>query len=524
MRGFGMLVLVGLVGCGRQHAPPADPPPVDARTANPSITNARTPGATTEGAVGLVAPLADARTHSETVFRWRLPQPLRRVLLQVCRDRACREVVDSQEVKGESARAAAKLPTGSYFWRVRVVETAVTTPAWRFQHVAERRTAGYSTGGMLDVNGDGCSDLVVDVRSRSPDGARILYGGEQVFARGSMLPASSVPLLRETHTAIIGDVNADGYADVMIGEPRDDAPGQTGTPQRSYTDSGSLVLLLGRRDGVASEPARRWLGEVASNLGAGFCTGGDLDGDGKDDVGVVARLDQDGRLPRSFSQVLNLSHLLDGEQSATVTVARRAEPCSIPGDVDSDGRAEMVALVWDEKARCAVPAVVGKDFALNLPCDAWDWIDGGDFDGDGIADVVVEREAEARARILERRGSGGDVKEFDIDAPPELGRIHVGHVVTDVDGDGRSDLIVAPIAPNARRLWVVKGSPDGLGWRGEVPLPEPVSVLGAGDFDCDGRGEVAVRATSSGQIFLVEMVDDAMTTTKTAAAISTLQR
>ncbi len=89
-----------------------------------------------------------------------------------------------------------------------------------------------------------------------------------------------------------GDVNGDGYADVIVGAPNYD---------NGQTDEGRAFVYLG--GAAVSRPRPTWTAE-GDQAGAGFgvsvATAGDVNGDGYADVIVGARLlrqRRDGRGP-----------------------------------------------------------------------------------------------------------------------------------------------------------------------------------------------------------------------------------
>jgi hypothetical protein len=70
------------------------------------------------------------------------------------------------------------------------------------------------------------------------------------------------------HVASAGDVNGDGYDDVVVGEPWYDDPG--------YTNEGQALLFLGSPNGLTSTPS--WTADPTDQPGAEF--GADVLGGG----------------------------------------------------------------------------------------------------------------------------------------------------------------------------------------------------------------------------------------------------
>jgi hypothetical protein len=80
--------------------------------------------------------------------------------------------------------------------------------------------------------------------------------------------------------ATAGDVNSDGYDDVVVGANGYD---------NDQTDEGAAFLYLGSEAGLSTEHA--WMAEsnqASSNFGFGLDTAGDVNGDGVDDIIVSA--------------------------------------------------------------------------------------------------------------------------------------------------------------------------------------------------------------------------------------------
>ena len=101
----------------------------------------------------------------------------------------------------------------------------------------ERDQFGYSVSGAGDVNGDGYDDFIVGSPEENTNGfasgsARVYSGldgsvihtfhGETLDSEGSMFVTKSEFFGRSVSGA--GDVNGDGYDDVIVGSPYNDNP------------------------------------------------------------------------------------------------------------------------------------------------------------------------------------------------------------------------------------------------------------------------------------------------------------
>jgi hypothetical protein len=113
---------------------------------------------------------------------------------------------------------------------------------------------GSSVAGAGDVNGDGIDDVIVgapryDTGESDAGVAFVFLGGNAGIANGS--PASAAARFASGQVgarlghcvAGAGDVNADGYADVVVGARRYDA---------AETDEGAVFVFPGGAPGVAA--------------------------------------------------------------------------------------------------------------------------------------------------------------------------------------------------------------------------------------------------------------------------------
>lgn len=282
---------------------------------------------------------------------------------------------------------------------------------------------------------------VTVVASRVTDGA----SNQQVAARTAA---------RERNAARApGDVDGDGRTDLVVYRP------DTATFWVHQSTDGDLVVPLG-------QPFDR-------------PTSGDFDGDGRADLvavsanGWLIRLSGDGTQRRVafgvFGDVPQPGDY-DGDGRDDVAVFRPA-PADPPEGTDSPANAEW----YVQRSSDGVLAVIPFGIAGDLPAP-------GDYDGDGITDVAVQRDG---TRWIRQSSDGSTVAR-------QFGRAGDVPAVIDRTGDGRVDLAVVR-SEGESQAWFVQphdseGATEFSFGRASAPLQQRI----VGDFDGDGRTEPAV--------------------------------
>jgi len=151
---------------------------------------------------------------------------------------------------------------------------------------------GYSLSAG-DVNGDGYSDIMIggmyyDTNGNGSGSAYLIYGpiedGNYDLANIDVkFRGESAEDIAGVDVSLAGDINGDGYDDVMIGAMYNDANG---------SNSGAAYLFYGpvsQGDFILSEANIKFVGAESSDYaGTALSTGADLNGDGFDDILIGA--------------------------------------------------------------------------------------------------------------------------------------------------------------------------------------------------------------------------------------------
>ncbi len=270
---------------------------------------------------------------------------------------------------------------------------------------------GQSVASAGDVNGDGYSDVIVgapynDTGGSNKGAAGVYFGGS--FLQGIETTADvtmtgfSVSDGLGGSVASAGDVNGDGYADVIVSVPGSDSEG---------TDAGRAVIYFG---GSAMDQFVDVIlagGVAGDTFGQSVASAGDVNGDGYTDV-VVGAYHNDAAAANAGAAYVYLggSFLVPMETTADVTLLGAAASdqfgisVASAGDVDGDGYADViVGADWNDvggaNAGRAYIYRGGSPMDVNVYVTLTGVAAGdlfgisvapaGDVNGNGYADVIV---------------------------------------------------------------------------------------------------------------------------------------
>jgi hypothetical protein len=293
-------------------------------------------------------------------------------------------------------------------------------------------------------------------------------------------PAVRYPILGPERM-VAADVDADGRPDIVV-------PGATGRPQERV-----LHLFLNRGDGSFSRPPP--LSHPGLELGFGFRMA-DLDSDGRPDIIAGFSTILWNRGGGQFAGPVEMTWV-DSRSPPAMPAPRAAE-----NDLDEDGRTD---LLW---GGCCFEFDVlfnqggGRFFRKKLkpfvpPKPPYYGGIGAfpvrDLDGDGHWDLAGFLELENTTFVLFGDGKGG------FDGPYTRATSTVGQRQSpasmmreaDLDGDGRSDLIVG--AHNGLDVLLSRGGRADRGTFTNYDLGRAGNVA-TGDLNGDGRTDVVMEA------------------------------
>jgi hypothetical protein len=221
-----------------------------------------------------------------------------------------------------------------------------TTPNWTVESDHSGALFGYSVGTAGDVNGDGYADVIVGAygysNGQSAEGRAFVYHGSatglSTTADWTAEPDQGLAFFGVS-VGMAGDVNGDGYADAIVGASGYD---------NGQTNEGRAFVYHGSATGLSATP--NWTAESNQEdayFGASVGTAGDVNGDGYADSIVGAwgydnGQTNEGRAFVYHGSATGLSTTADWTAEADQAGAFFGYSVGTAGDVNGDGYADAI--------------------------------------------------------------------------------------------------------------------------------------------------------------------------------------
>ncbi|MCF0073621.1 FG-GAP-like repeat-containing protein [Dyadobacter sp. CY261] len=373
----------------------------------------------------------------------------------------------------------------------------------KIENVVGSGGLGFSVAGAGDVNGDGFDDVIIGDMSYfvswNPqkglvEGAALIYYGSN---QGLITNTPSILKNSQTQSSFgwtvssAGDVNGDGYDDVLVGDPNYD----------KQFDEGAAYVYYGSGQGINTVAAITLEGDQQSEqFGGAVSNAGDVNGDGFDDILVGAGFYSNNQ---SYSVAAFIFYGSGSGVSNNPTIIENKLPdtwngysVSGAGDLNGDGFNDIAVGIPDNQAGDGGTFIYyGSSAGINInssktilkigqPSYFGNSVsEAGDFNGDGYGDLLigaVQYSQIGTAAFIYLGSANGVNSQTPITFGNNIANSNMGESVAyagDVNGDGYSDVLIGATSYNTKGSALLFKGNNGNGLRNNLRLYNSADLL-----------------------------------------------
>ena len=426
-------------------------------------------------------------------------------------------------------------PTGKSYLYLGSSSGLQNTPVWTASHLENDFGRTVSSAG--DLNSDGFSDVVIgayywywdgevfDPHSPKTAGIYVYYGSSVGLSSGYnwryQIGSSQLGITKLT-AASAGDVNGDGYSDLLTGVMQF----QINLPYYEYFPNHKANLFYGGPTVPAFSP--QWTSssdQSDSEFGFSVSGAGDVNNDGFDDVIIAApKYDNgqtdEGKVFEYHGSSAGLHNIPDWTSESNIELAQFGFSISNAGDVNNDGYSDIIigapkagkAFVYHGSSAGLLnsPNWTGNSYSANHEYGT-SVADAGDVNNDGYADIVVgtypfEIYNSHNVGAFVYFGSAAGINSTEPSwtaSRPSAGQ-KFGQIVSaagDVNNDGFDDVMVGDVSSDNVFVYygsALRGMFDPENW--STGGSRGFSFSNAGDVNGDGFGDIIISDIWSNKV------------------------
>ena len=297
----------------------------------------------------------------------------------------------------------------------------------------------------------------------------------------------------------LGDLDGDGKSDVVV------------------TNNGSNDLSIFRNTSTSGSLTASSLTSGGTLTGGTSPWGvvlGDVDGDGKQDIIAT---NYNGNNLSIYRNISSSGTLAATSFSTAVNLNTGAQPNYVAlSDMDFDGKPDMVVTnfhgnsVSIYKNTSSLGTISASSFATNFDLSAGSYTTGlaiSDIDGDGKPDIVVTNETSNTVSIFRNNSIPGTLVAGSFDTRVDLSAntYPTGLAVGDIDGDSKPDIVTTNYGSGTNSISIFRNigtsgsiSTSSFYTRLDISCGTGPNYVSLADVDGDGKLDLVITNFGSG--------------------------